>query len=94
MSFAKMIETLPKVRGTLTPDRPMADLSWLRVGGPAEVLFQPADTDDLRSFLADLPADIKMVSVAQLALRQTQFSHPAMLAQPPRLVSPHISPGP
>ena len=34
---------LPEVRGTLTPNRPLADLTWLRVGGPADWLFQPAD---------------------------------------------------
>ncbi len=45
---------LPSVRGTLTMDRPLADLTWLRVGGPADVLFQPADVDDLRDFLAAL----------------------------------------
>ena len=49
-----MIDTLPPVRGTLTPDRPLADLTWLRVGGPADWLFQPADADDLASFLAAL----------------------------------------
>lgn len=46
--------TLPQVRGTLTGNRPLADLTWLRVGGPADVLFQPADVDDLRAFLRDL----------------------------------------
>jgi UDP-N-acetylmuramate dehydrogenase len=45
---------LPDVRGTLTLDRPLADLTWLRVGGPADVLFQPADIDDLCHFLAAL----------------------------------------
>ncbi len=50
--------TLPSVRGTLTPNRPLADLTWLRVGGPAEWLFQPADVDDLRSFLAGVPSDV------------------------------------
>ncbi|WP_347310473.1 UDP-N-acetylmuramate dehydrogenase [Defluviimonas sp. SAOS-178_SWC] len=45
---------LPSVRGTLTPNRPLADLTWLRVGGPAEVLFQPADPEDLCAFLAAL----------------------------------------
>ncbi|WP_413870878.1 UDP-N-acetylmuramate dehydrogenase [Albidovulum sp.] len=45
---------LPSVRGTLTPDRPLADLTWLRVGGPADWLFQPADVDDLAVFLGDL----------------------------------------
>ncbi len=38
---------LPPVRGVLTPDRHMADLTWLRVGGPVDVLFQPADAEDL-----------------------------------------------
>ncbi len=46
--------TLASVRGTLTPHRPLADLTWLRVGGPADWLFQPADADDLASFLATL----------------------------------------
>ncbi|WP_096786488.1 UDP-N-acetylmuramate dehydrogenase [Rhodobacter sp. CZR27] len=45
---------MPPVRGTLTPGRPLADLTWLRVGGPADWLFQPADEDDLRAFLAAL----------------------------------------
>lgn len=46
--------TLPPVRGTLTPNRPLADLTWLRVGGPADWLFQPADLADLQAFLAAL----------------------------------------
>jgi UDP-N-acetylmuramate dehydrogenase len=45
---------LPPVRGTLTPDRPLADLTWLRVGGPADWLFQPADEADLAAFLGAL----------------------------------------
>lgn len=50
--------TLPDVRGVLTPNRPLADLTWLRVGGPADWLFQPADVDDLAQFLAALSPDI------------------------------------
>jgi UDP-N-acetylmuramate dehydrogenase len=46
--------TLPTPRGTLTPDRPLADLTWLRVGGPADWLYQPADEADLAAFLAAL----------------------------------------
>jgi UDP-N-acetylmuramate dehydrogenase len=46
--------TLPPVRGTLTPDRLLSDLTWLRVGGPADWLFQPADEDDLAAFLRAL----------------------------------------
>jgi UDP-N-acetylmuramate dehydrogenase len=49
---------LPTPRGALTPNRPLADLTWLRVGGPAEYLFQPADHDDLAAFLAALPPEI------------------------------------
>ncbi len=46
--------TYPSVRGTLTENRPLADLTWLRVGGAADALFQPADMEDLRGFLAAL----------------------------------------
>jgi len=45
---------LPTPRGPLTPNRPLADLTWLRVGGPADWLFQPADEADLAVFLAAL----------------------------------------
>jgi len=49
---------LPEVRGRLTPNRTLDDLTWLRVGGPADYLFQPADIEDLAAFLRSLPADI------------------------------------
>lgn len=49
---------LPTPRGTLTPERPLSDLTWLRVGGPAQWLFQPADRDDLAVFLRDLPMSV------------------------------------
>lgn len=45
---------LPSVRGALTAHRPLAELTWMRVGGPADVLFQPADVDDLSAFLSAL----------------------------------------
>lgn len=45
---------LPTPRGTLTPNRPLSDLTWLRVGGPADWLFQPVDEADLVGFLAAL----------------------------------------
>jgi UDP-N-acetylmuramate dehydrogenase len=45
---------LPPVRGTLSANRPLADLTWLRVGGPADWVFQPADEADLCGFLAGL----------------------------------------
>jgi UDP-N-acetylmuramate dehydrogenase len=49
---------LPAVRGRLTPNRDLSDLTWLRVGGPADYLFQPADLEDLQEFLRNLPADM------------------------------------
>ena len=45
---------LPTPRGKLTPNRPLSDLTWLRVGGPADWFFQPADREDLADFLRDL----------------------------------------
>ncbi|MFT6452660.1 MAG: UDP-N-acetylmuramate dehydrogenase [Halocynthiibacter sp.] len=49
---------LPDVRGVLTADRALDDLTWLRVGGPADYLFQPADPADLKAFLADCPPEV------------------------------------
>ncbi|CAN5152622.1 UDP-N-acetylmuramate dehydrogenase [soil metagenome] len=49
---------LPAVRGRLEPNAPLADLTWFRAGGPAEVLFTPADESDLSTFLAGTPAVI------------------------------------
>lgn len=49
-----MSATLPTPRGRLTPNRDLSGLTWLRVGGPAEWLFQPADEDDLTEFLKAL----------------------------------------
>lgn len=45
---------LPTPRGKLTQNRLLSDLTWLRVGGPADYLFQPADIDDLAAFLKAL----------------------------------------
>lgn len=58
-----MNKTKPTTRGTLTLNRPLAELSWLKVGGPAEVLFQPVDVDDLQGFLKDLPLDVPMMPI-------------------------------
>jgi UDP-N-acetylmuramate dehydrogenase len=57
---------MPDLRGRLLPDITLAPFTWLRVGGPAEVLFTPADSDDLAYFLANLPPKIP-VSVLGLA---------------------------
>src|SRR5208282_2455225 len=59
----RLIERLPPVRGRLTEDAPLAQLTWFRVGGPAEVMFRPADVEDLAQFLARKPADVKVTVI-------------------------------
>ena len=54
----KLLPRLPEVRGRIELDRPLADRTWFRVGGPADVLFSPADEEDLAQFLAKLDDDI------------------------------------
>jgi len=49
---------MPDVRGKLSEHRALSDLTWLRVGGPADWLFQPADIDDLSAFLAALDPNV------------------------------------
>ncbi|WP_299654189.1 UDP-N-acetylmuramate dehydrogenase [uncultured Tateyamaria sp.] len=49
---------LPAVRGTLTPDKDLSGLTWLRVGGPADWFFQPADVEDLSAFLSALDPSV------------------------------------
>src|SRR5262245_39548936 len=55
---ARLAAEMPELRGRLTGNVRLADLTWFRVGGPAEVLFAPADAADLAYFLARLPAAI------------------------------------
>ncbi|BAF90558.1 UDP-N-acetylenolpyruvoylglucosamine reductase [Azorhizobium caulinodans ORS 571] len=54
---------LPELRGKLTANAPIADVTWFRVGGPAQVLFQPADEADLAYALAHLPAEIPVTVI-------------------------------
>ncbi len=53
-----LIDRLPKVRGRLTEGARLAGVTWFRVGGPAEVMFKPADLLDLQDFVAGKPADV------------------------------------
>jgi len=54
----RLIERLPRVRGRYSENAPLDRVTWFRVGGPAEVMFRPADEDDLAAFLAARPADV------------------------------------
>lgn len=62
MSFADITPDLkaamPELRGRLLANEGLAPLTWFRVGGPAQVLFTPADADDLAYFLKHLPAEL------------------------------------
>ncbi|MBC7582830.1 MAG: FAD-binding protein, partial [Tardiphaga sp.] len=54
---------MPDLRGRLLANESLAPLTWFRVGGPAQILFTPADEDDLAYFLAHLPRDIPVTVV-------------------------------
>ncbi|HYX02228.1 MAG TPA: UDP-N-acetylmuramate dehydrogenase [Reyranella sp.] len=53
-----LIDRLPRPRGRLAADAPLGPQTWFGAGGPAEVLFRPADTEDLAVFLQALPSDV------------------------------------
>jgi UDP-N-acetylmuramate dehydrogenase len=54
---------LPDLRGRLLANQPLADLTWFRVGGPAQILFMPDSEQDLAYFLAHLPADVPVTVI-------------------------------
>lgn len=56
-------DRLSGVRGRLTPGAGMDKITWFRAGGPAELLFQPADEEDLAAFLAALPNEVPVLVV-------------------------------
>ena len=51
-------QNLPTVRGKYTENADLSALTWFRVGGPADVLFSPADEEDLAHFLKETPEEI------------------------------------
>ncbi|MGB3274453.1 MAG: UDP-N-acetylmuramate dehydrogenase [Xanthobacteraceae bacterium] len=67
MAFPDLLPSLralmPELRGRLLANAPLAPFTWFRVGGPAQVLFTPADEDDLAYFLARLPAEIAVTPI-------------------------------
>ena len=59
----RLIDRLPPVRGRVTADAPLAPVTWFRVGGLAEVMFRPADADDLAELLAKRPPDVAVTVI-------------------------------
>jgi UDP-N-acetylmuramate dehydrogenase len=67
MSFPDIVADLralaPRLRGRLVANAPLAETTWFRVGGPAQVLASPADADDLAYFLSALPREIPVTAI-------------------------------
>ena len=67
MSFPDIVGALrskmPALRGRLLPNQPLAELTWFRVGGPAQVLFMPESEDDLCYFVRELPREIPVTTI-------------------------------
>ena len=57
------VDTVPQVRGRLTPDAPLAPLVWFKAGGRAEWLFEPRDVDDLSDFLSGLDSSVAVMGL-------------------------------
>ena len=67
MSFPDLLpivkKSMPDLRGRLLANQSLAELTWFRVGGPAQLLFMPEDEADLSYFLAQLPAEIAVTVI-------------------------------
>ena len=67
MTFPDLVADLrarmPALRGRLAANQSMAEFTWFRVGGPAQLLFAPADQDDLAHFLANLPGEMPVTVI-------------------------------
>jgi UDP-N-acetylmuramate dehydrogenase len=59
----RLAACLPELRGRLTAEAPLKDFTWLRAGGPAEILYSPADQADLAYFLKKTPANIPVTVI-------------------------------
>jgi UDP-N-acetylmuramate dehydrogenase len=67
MTFPDLVpslkSTLPRLRGRLLANEPLAPLTWFRVGGPAQALFMPEDEADLAYLMAQLPREISVTVI-------------------------------
>ena len=67
MSFpditAELKAKMPQLRGRLLANQPLAELTWFRVGGPAQVMFMPDDENDLAYFLKELAPEIPVTAI-------------------------------
>jgi len=67
MTFPNLVplvkKTMPDLRGRVLANQSLAELTWFRVGGPAQILFMPEDESDLSYFLAHLPGDLALTVI-------------------------------
>lgn len=67
MSFPDLLKQFPQLaegtRGRLTANQRLSTVTWFRTGGPAQLMFQPADEDDLAAFLKKLPKEVPVLPV-------------------------------
>src|SRR5271163_287750 len=67
MKFPDLVDEVkaraPRLRGRLLANAPIAETTWFRVGGPAQILFSPADEDDLAYVLAALPRETPVTTI-------------------------------
>jgi UDP-N-acetylmuramate dehydrogenase len=61
--LADLVSRLPELRGRLAANQPLAEFTWFRVGGPAQVLFMPQDEADLGYFLAHISTDLPVMVI-------------------------------
>jgi UDP-N-acetylmuramate dehydrogenase len=59
----KLGDWTAKLRGRLTPNQLLSEITWFRVGGPAQLFFQPADEEDLAFFLKNLPEEVRVTTL-------------------------------
>jgi UDP-N-acetylmuramate dehydrogenase len=67
LELATLVERLPQVRGRYETDVVLGSTAWLRVGGPADVVFWPAGVEDLAAFLAMRPAGVALTVLGALS---------------------------
>ena len=60
---SRLVASLPELRGRLKAEAPLKDFTWFRAGGPAEVLYSPADEADLVYFLRETPSGIPVTII-------------------------------
>ena len=60
---SRLVASLPELRGRLKAEAPLKDFTWFRAGGPAEVLYSPADEADLGYFLRETPSGIPVTII-------------------------------